>query len=124
MRRQYADRYPYYQDQHVYYPGQHANQKANGMPAVSDELRDVTRIMMTNVDNLVHRGEALNCELIYDIYNLLYIALETRASDLSQMSGKYKEHAKQLNRKSFMFKVLACLGALAFLFLFLRFFLF
>ena len=47
------------------------------MTEVSSELQDVTRIMINNIEDVIHRGEALNI-------------LEARASDLSTMSKKYK----------------------------------
>lgn len=30
------------------------------MSAVSSELQDVTRIMVSNIEDVIHRGEALN----------------------------------------------------------------
>jgi vesicle transport protein SEC22 len=81
------------------------------MAAVNNELHDVTRIMVSNIEDVIHRGEALNI-------------LETRASDLSNMSRKYREDAKQLNRRSTMFKIIAGLGAAGVIFLIMRFFVF
>ena len=34
------------------------------MAAVNSELQDVTRIMVSNIDEVLHRGEALNSKLI------------------------------------------------------------
>ncbi|VDM31476.1 unnamed protein product [Toxocara canis] len=71
------------------------------MSAVSNELHDVARIMVSNIEDVIHRGEALNI-------------LETRASDLSDISKKYREDARQLNRRSTLFKaaVTVCVIAL------------
>ncbi|EFO96756.1 hypothetical protein GCK72_022250 [Caenorhabditis remanei] len=81
------------------------------MNAVSNELQDVTRIMVTNIEDVIHRGEALNI-------------LENRASELSGMSKKYRDDAKALNRRSTIFKVAATIGIAGFLFLVARFFIF
>ncbi|KAI6176066.1 hypothetical protein M3Y97_00758600 [Aphelenchoides bicaudatus] len=93
VRRNYTDRNSY------------------GMSAVNNELRHVTRIMVSNIEDVIHRGEALNI-------------LETRASDLSHMSKKYREDARQLNRRSAMFKLFLGMGIAGFLFLIVRFFIF
>ncbi|CAB3399226.1 unnamed protein product [Caenorhabditis bovis] len=81
------------------------------MNAVSSELQDVTRIMVTNIEDVIHRGEALNI-------------LENRASELSGMSKKYREDAKALNRRSTIFKVALSVGILGILFLIFRFVIF
>uniref|UniRef100_A0A1I7T8U8 Vesicle-trafficking protein SEC22b n=1 Tax=Caenorhabditis tropicalis TaxID=1561998 RepID=A0A1I7T8U8_9PELO len=81
------------------------------MNAVSNELQDVTRIMVTNIEDVIHRGEALNI-------------LENRASELSGMSKKYRDDAKALNRRSTIFKVAASIGILGVLFLMARFIIF
>ncbi|KAI6205645.1 hypothetical protein M3Y94_00815700 [Aphelenchoides besseyi] len=81
------------------------------MSAVSSELQDVTRIMVTNIEDVINRGEALNI-------------LETRSSDLSDMSKKYREDARQLNRRNAMMKLFLGLGVAGVLFLIVRFFVF
>ncbi|CAD5234611.1 UNVERIFIED_CONTAM: Vesicle-trafficking protein SEC22b-A, partial [Eudyptes robustus] len=81
------------------------------MSTVSSELQDVTRIMVSNIEDVIHRGEALNI-------------LETRASDLSDLSKKYREDARQLNRRSAMIKIFMGIGIAGAIFLFLRFFVF
>lgn len=50
--------------------------------------------------------------------------LETRASDLSDLSKKYREDARQLNRRSAMMKLFMGLGIAGALFLVVRFFVF
>lgn len=40
----------------------YTDRNAYGMSAVSNELRDVTRIMVSNIEDVIHRGEALNSE--------------------------------------------------------------
>ncbi|CAI2355535.1 unnamed protein product [Caenorhabditis sp. 36 PRJEB53466] len=76
--------------------------------AVSNELQDVTRIMVTNIEDVIHRGEALNI-------------LENRASELSGMSKKYKDDAKALNRRSTVFKIAASIGIVGIFCLIIRF---
>lgn len=56
--------------------------------------------------------------------DFFHLVLETRASDLSTMSKKYREDAKQLNRRSAMFKLFVGFGVASVLFLIVRFFLF
>ncbi|VDN39695.1 unnamed protein product [Gongylonema pulchrum] len=64
--------------------------------------------MVSNIEDVIHRGEALNI-------------LETRASDLSDISKKYREDARLLNRKSTLFKVTVITCLLGFLGLLARF---
>jgi len=80
--------------------------KRYAMTTVNSELHDVTRIMVSNIEDVIHRGEALNI-------------LESRASDLSSMSKKYREDARQLNRKSFAMKM--GIGVVIFVVLFIVF---
>ncbi|VDN50572.1 unnamed protein product [Dracunculus medinensis] len=89
----------------------YADRSRHAMSAVSSELQDVTRIMVSNIEDVIHRGEALNI-------------LETRASDLSDLSRKYREDARQLNRRNFMFKAAITLCILGFVGFIARFFIF
>ena len=50
--------------------------------------------------------------------------LETRSSDLSDLSKKYREDARQLNRRNMMTKLIIGLGLAGVLFFVLRFFVF
>ncbi|CAJ0578343.1 unnamed protein product, partial [Mesorhabditis spiculigera] len=79
------------------------------MQEVSSELKDVTRIMISNIEDVIHRGEALNI-------------LEAKANDLSGLSRKYREDAKALNRRSTWLKVGAGMTVLFFFVLLWRFF--
>uniref|UniRef100_A0A183CGL9 Longin domain-containing protein n=1 Tax=Globodera pallida TaxID=36090 RepID=A0A183CGL9_GLOPA len=38
----------------------HLDKGRNAMAAVNNELQDVTRIMVSNIEDVIHRGEALN----------------------------------------------------------------
>uniref|UniRef100_A0A914EEA0 Uncharacterized protein n=1 Tax=Acrobeloides nanus TaxID=290746 RepID=A0A914EEA0_9BILA len=81
------------------------------MNAVNTELQDVTRIMVSNIEDVIKRGEALNI-------------LETRASDLADHSKKYHRDAQQLNRRSAMFKFFIGMGLASLVLLLIRFFIF
>ncbi|KAM6918431.1 vesicle-trafficking protein SEC22b-A [Xenentodon cancila] len=62
--------------------------------SINVELQDVQRIMVTNIEQVLQRGEALS-------------ALDTKASNLSSMSKKYRSDAKYLNTRSIYAKVAA-----------------
>uniref|UniRef100_A0A0N4Z0M5 Vesicle-trafficking protein SEC22b n=1 Tax=Parastrongyloides trichosuri TaxID=131310 RepID=A0A0N4Z0M5_PARTI len=81
------------------------------MSAVSNELQDVQRIMFSNIEDMLHRSEALNI-------------LETRADGLYEMSKKYRDDAKLLNQKSAIFKIFVGMGVAGFLFFILKFLIF
>ncbi|KAM9789717.1 vesicle-trafficking protein SEC22b-A [Neosynchiropus ocellatus] len=62
--------------------------------SINNELQDVQRIMVANIEEVLQRGEALS-------------ALDTKASNLSSMSKKYRSDAKYLNTRSTYAKVAA-----------------
>ncbi|XP_041805205.1 vesicle-trafficking protein SEC22b-A [Chelmon rostratus] len=64
------------------------------MGSINTELQDVQRIMVANIEEVLQRGEALS-------------ALDTKASNLSTMSKKYRSDAKYLNTRSTYAKVAA-----------------
>ncbi|KAI3415786.1 hypothetical protein GPALN_005370 [Globodera pallida] len=86
----------------------HLDKGRNAMAAVNNELQDVTRIMVSNIEDVIHRGEALNI-------------LESRASDLSDLSKKYREDARQLNRRTTIINLFIGLAVAFVLFMFYRF---
>ncbi|XP_026231039.1 vesicle-trafficking protein SEC22b-A [Anabas testudineus] len=61
---------------------------------INTELQDVQRIMVANIGEFLQRGEALS-------------ALDTKASNLSNLSKKYRSDAKYLNTRSTYAKVAA-----------------
>ncbi|XP_061696239.1 vesicle-trafficking protein SEC22b-like [Syngnathoides biaculeatus] len=61
---------------------------------INTELQDVQRIMVANIEDVLQRGEALS-------------ALDTKASNLSTLSKKYRSDAKYLNTRSTYAKVAA-----------------
>nr|XP_046264774.1 vesicle-trafficking protein SEC22b-A [Scatophagus argus] len=61
---------------------------------INTELQDVQRIMVANIEEVLQRGEALS-------------ALDTKASNLSALSKKYRSDAKYLNTRSAYAKVAA-----------------
>ncbi|XP_070701749.1 vesicle-trafficking protein SEC22b-A [Pempheris klunzingeri] len=64
------------------------------MSSINTELQDVQRIMVANIEEVLQRGEALS-------------ALDTKASNLSSLSKKYRSDAKYLNTRSTYAKVAA-----------------
>ncbi|KAK6194901.1 vesicle-trafficking protein SEC22b [Patella vulgata] len=59
---------------------------------INTELHDVQRIMVQNIDDVLQRGETLS-------------VLDTKASNLSTLSQKYKKDAKYLNLRSTYAKI-------------------
>ncbi|XP_066961173.1 vesicle-trafficking protein SEC22b-like [Macrobrachium rosenbergii] len=74
-----------------------------------EDLNDVQRIMMDNIDDVLQRGAALS-------------DLENKASGLSMMSKKYHKDAQYLNMRSTYAKIAA--GAVVTLVFFVYFFIF
>lgn len=61
---------------------------------LNNELQDVQRIMVQNIDDVLRRGTVLS-------------ELDDKAQNLSMLSQKYKKDAAYLNTKSFYMKVAA-----------------
>uniref|UniRef100_A0A7E4VFF7 Vesicle-trafficking protein SEC22b n=1 Tax=Panagrellus redivivus TaxID=6233 RepID=A0A7E4VFF7_PANRE len=80
------------------------------MTAVNTELQDISRIMVSNIDEVLNRGEALNI-------------LDSRASDLRDVSAKYRENARKLNQSNTKL-IIAVIGVTLVLIFFLRFYYF
>lgn len=78
------------------------------LPAVQTELQDVQRIMVQNIDDVLQRGEALS-------------VLDTKASNLSSLSQKYKKDAKYLNLQSSYAKIGAVVIVVIVFLLFIRY---
>ncbi|XP_007430361.1 vesicle-trafficking protein SEC22b-B-like [Python bivittatus] len=57
------------------------------LSSINLELQDVQKIMVTNIEEVLQRGEALS-------------ALDSKASNLSTLSKKYRHDAKVLNSRS------------------------
>ncbi|KAM8851220.1 vesicle-trafficking protein SEC22b-A [Spinachia spinachia] len=62
--------------------------------SINTELQDVQRIMVANIEEVLQRGESLS-------------ALDTKASNLTSLSKKYRSDAKYLNTRSTYAKVAA-----------------
>ncbi|XP_054481955.1 vesicle-trafficking protein SEC22b-A [Anoplopoma fimbria] len=62
--------------------------------SINTELQDVQRIMVANIEEVLQRGESLS-------------ALDTKASNLTSLSKKYRSDAKYLNTRSAYAKVAA-----------------
>ncbi|XP_040159328.1 vesicle-trafficking protein SEC22b-B isoform X1 [Anopheles arabiensis] len=59
--------------------------------AINNQLQDVQRIMVQNIDDVLQRGTVLS-------------ELDTKTQNLSMLSQKYKKDASYLNRKSLYVK--------------------
>ncbi|XP_041695377.1 vesicle-trafficking protein SEC22b-B isoform X1 [Coregonus clupeaformis] len=75
--------------------------------SINTELQDVQRIMVANIEEVLQRGEALS-------------ALDSKASNLSSLSKKYRSDAKYLNTRSTYAK-LAAGGVFLMLIVYVRF---
>ncbi|XP_077359617.1 vesicle-trafficking protein SEC22b-like [Festucalex cinctus] len=76
--------------------------------SINTELQDVQRIMVSNIEEVLQRGEALS-------------ALDTKASNLSTLSKKYRSDAKYLNTRSTYAKVAAVAVFFITLIIYMRF---
>lgn len=78
------------------------------MASINTELQDVQRIMVTNIEEVLQRGEALS-------------ALDTKASNLSSLAKKYHSDAKYLNTRSTYAKLAAVAVVFLTLIIYVRF---
>ncbi|XP_023653806.1 vesicle-trafficking protein SEC22b-B-like isoform X1 [Paramormyrops kingsleyae] len=76
------------------------NRARRNLGNINTELQDVQRIMVANIEEVLQRGEALS-------------ALDSKASNLSNLSKKYRSDAKYLNTRSTYAKLAA--GAVVFI---------
>lgn len=76
--------------------------------SINTELQDVQRIMVANIEEVLQRGESLS-------------ALDTKASNLSSLSKKYRNDAKYLNTRSTYAKVAAVAVFFITLIIYMRF---
>uniref|UniRef100_A0A674MCM3 Vesicle-trafficking protein SEC22b n=1 Tax=Takifugu rubripes TaxID=31033 RepID=A0A674MCM3_TAKRU len=76
--------------------------------SINTELQDVQRIMVANIEEVLQRGEALS-------------TLDTKASNLSTLSKKYRSDAKYLNTRSTYAKVAAVAVVFITLIIYVRF---
>lgn len=101
--------------------------------SINTELQDVQRIMVANIEEVLQRGEALSgksaastclliCTAATDLFALFIVptvihsphslflpaaALDSKASNLSSLSKKYRSDAKYLNTRSTYAKLAA-----------------
>lgn len=68
------------------------------MNTLNNQLQDVQRIMVQNIDDVLQRGTVLS-------------ELDTKTQNLSMLSQKYKKDAAHLNSKSMYVKAVAALVA-------------
>ncbi|XP_055336452.1 vesicle-trafficking protein SEC22b-like [Paramacrobiotus metropolitanus] len=75
---------------------------------LNNELQDVQRIMVQNIDDVLQRGQALS-------------DLQDKAGMLSAASEKYRKDAKTLNKKASTIKIAAVIILVVILFLYVKF---
>ncbi|XP_032998348.1 vesicle-trafficking protein SEC22b-B-like [Lacerta agilis] len=78
------------------------------LSSINMELQDVQKIMVTNIEEVLQRGEALS-------------ALDSKASNLSTLSKKYRHDAKLLNSRSAYAKAAATSLVFVVLMIYIRF---
>lgn len=78
------------------------------LSSINTELQDVQRIMVQNIDDVLQRGDSLS-------------VLDTKASNLSTLSSKYKKDAKYLNLRSTYAKIAAIVIVIVVFLLFIRY---
>uniref|UniRef100_A0AC35TG56 V-SNARE coiled-coil homology domain-containing protein n=1 Tax=Rhabditophanes sp. KR3021 TaxID=114890 RepID=A0AC35TG56_9BILA len=88
----------------------YADKNRFAMSAVTNELQDVQRIMVSNIEEIINRGEAIN-------------VLEDQSMGLRDISKKYRENANRLNQKSTLFLIFCAVGTAGALFFFYKFYL-
>nr|XP_020442389.1 vesicle-trafficking protein SEC22b-like [Monopterus albus] len=84
------------------------NRTRRNLGSINTELQDVQKIMVANIEEVLQRGEALS-------------ALDTKASNLSTLSKKYRSDAKYLNTRSMYAKVAAVAVCFITLIIYVRF---
>lgn len=102
--------------------------------AINNELQEVQRIMVQNIDDVLLRGDALTSmswlimlnSLNFTIFNCLIFLpdLDDKASNLAAMSQKYKKDAHYLNLKSSYAKIAAIIVIVIIFLLFVRYWVF
>lgn len=81
------------------------------LTTLRDELQDVQKITVQNIEDLIHRGENMS-------------ALDMKASNLSSMSKNYRKEAGYLNLRASLAKKIFCVIVLIIVLLFLRYWIF
>lgn len=78
------------------------NRARRNMSSINNQLQDVQRIMVQNIDDVLQRGTVLS-------------ELDTKTQNLSMLSQKYKKDATYLNTKSLYVKAAAgCIAVCVF----------
>lgn len=92
------------------------------LSAINNQLHDVQRIMVQNIDDVLQRGTVLSGKLssgsvtmVSVIKILILLELDTKTQNLSMLTQKYKKDATYLNTKSMYVKAAAgCIVVLVF----------
>lgn len=84
---------------------------------INNQLHDVQRIMVQNIDDVLQRGTVLSGKLHkllwYKCFSKIVLELNTKTQNLSMLTEKYKKDATYLNTKSMYVK--AAVGGIVFL---------
>lgn len=90
---------------------------------INNQLQDVQRIMVQNIDDVLQRGTVLSGEFFFKYFvtylNKIIVELDTKTQNLSMLTQKYKKDATYLNTKSMYVK--AAIGGIVVLVFFLYF---
>lgn len=102
------------------------------LSAINNQLQDVQRIMVQNIDDVLQRGTVLsgkkkttnvthNANRVFFYFNVINgmtvcLELDTKTQNLSMLTQKYKKDATYLNTKSFYVKAAAgCIVLIVFI---------
>lgn len=85
---------------------------------INNQLQDVQRIMVQNIDDVLQRGTVLSGMFFYNFIDCIdgeFAELDTKTQNLSMLTQKYKKDASYLNTKSMYVKAAAgCIVILVF----------
>lgn len=90
---------------------QYLDSRKSNLKNINTELQEVHKIMVQNIEDVLQRGDALT-------------SLDSKASNLSSISKKYKSNADKLNRQSTYARIGAIVVLIIILLLVLKFYLF
>jgi len=86
------------------------------MNRLNTELQEVHKIMAQNIEDVLQRGDALQCNCFFKIFICLCLkidsimkslALDNKAQNLRSLSDKYRGNAQKLNMQSTYAKIFA-----------------
>jgi vesicle transport protein SEC22 len=103
MKKQYAD----------------SRTSREAMSRLGTDLRDVQNIMVTNIQDVISRGETLQSKhrsaIVMCSIHLFISDLDRKATHLASMSQQYRKDAHFLNRMSSLTKIGLTVGSIVIL---------